>query len=221
MDTVGQILDPVILTTQDGVTHAIWITNTVDSSDDRKARIHYTQIGNDVPSRVVPLLTLGHESADQLTGIVDADDQIGLMWRDPEQNMHYFSYAAAEDVLLPALWSEPEVAVGSDVLVSHPALSLGTRGDVNLVYAVPLNGDPFIASGESGAVTLGALMFISEYAEFAPLKEQLKLGPNSQVLLINSERNTDPDYFRRVVWEGVESVPEKYRFAHASNAPAR
>lgn len=88
------------------------------------------------------------------------------------------------------------------------------------VYAVPLAGDPFIASGESGAVTLGALMFVSEYAEFAPLKEQLKLGPNSQVLLINSERATDPDYFRRVVWEGVESVPEKYRFAHAGHAPA-
>ena len=81
------------------------------------------------------------------------------------------------------------------------------------VYSVPLKGDSFIVSGESGAVTLGALMFITEYPEFAPLKDQLGLGPNSQVLLINSEGNTDPDYFRRIVWEGIEPVPEKYRWS--------
>lgn len=81
------------------------------------------------------------------------------------------------------------------------------------VYAVPLKGDPFIVSGESGAVTLGALMFTMEYAEAASLKEYLKLGPESQILLINSEGNTDPDYFRRVVWEGVEAVPEEYRWS--------
>ena len=81
------------------------------------------------------------------------------------------------------------------------------------VYSVPLKGDPFVISGESGAVTLGALMFITEYPEFAPLKDHLKLGPNSQVLLINSEGNTDPDYFRRVVWEGSEPVPDKYRWS--------
>ena len=67
------------------------------------------------------------------------------------------------------------------------------------VYSVPQKGDALIISGESAAVTLGALMFITDYPQFAPLKDQLKLGPNSQVLLINSEGNTDPEYFRRVV----------------------
>lgn len=80
------------------------------------------------------------------------------------------------------------------------------------VYAVPLAEDPFIVSGESGAVTLGALMFIAEYPGAAPLKELLGLGRDSQVLLINSEGNTDPDYFRSVVWEGVEPVPTAYRW---------
>jgi len=81
------------------------------------------------------------------------------------------------------------------------------------VYGVPLQGDPFIVSGESGAVTLGALMFTSDYAEFHELKEYIGLGPDSQILLINSEGNTDPDYFRRVVWEGANSVPEPYRWS--------
>jgi diaminopropionate ammonia-lyase len=80
------------------------------------------------------------------------------------------------------------------------------------VYGVPLAEDPFVVSGESGAVTLGALMFIAEYPEYAELKDYLGLGPSSQVLLINSEGNTDPDYFRRVVWEGANSVPEEYRW---------
>jgi diaminopropionate ammonia-lyase len=79
------------------------------------------------------------------------------------------------------------------------------------VYAVPLKGDPFVVSGESGAVTLGALMYTAESPEFAPLKEILQLDRHSQVLLINSEGNTDPDHFRRIVWEGVQPTPEIYR----------
>ncbi|MGI9608686.1 MAG: diaminopropionate ammonia-lyase [Acidimicrobiia bacterium] len=79
------------------------------------------------------------------------------------------------------------------------------------VYGVPLAGDPFIVSGESGAVTLGALTFIAEDPDFADLKEYLGIDRDSQILLINSEGNTDPDYFRRVVWEGANSVPEEHR----------
>lgn len=79
------------------------------------------------------------------------------------------------------------------------------------VYGVPLHGDPFIVSGESGAVTLGALMFIMERPELAPLREYLQLDENSHVLLLNSEGNTDPNHFRRVVWDGVEQVPSAYK----------
>lgn len=79
------------------------------------------------------------------------------------------------------------------------------------VYGMPLAGDPTIISGESGAVTLGALMSILELPEYDRLREQLRLDRDSQVLLINSERNTDPDEFRRVVWEGGNPVPEPYR----------
>lgn len=83
------------------------------------------------------------------------------------------------------------------------------------VYGVPLRGDPFIVSGESGAVTLGALMYIMEYEGARELREQLALGPDSQVLLINSEGNTSPDEFRHVVWEGGVPVPDEYKI-HAA-----
>lgn len=80
------------------------------------------------------------------------------------------------------------------------------------MYGVPLKGDPFVVSGESGAVTLGALTFMMEYEGASDLREQLQLDENSRVLLINTEGNTDPDYFRNVVWDGVFPVPEDYRW---------
>ena len=79
------------------------------------------------------------------------------------------------------------------------------------VYGVPVAGDPFIVSGESGAVTLGALMYLAEYEGLAELKRKMQLGPDTQILLINTEGNTDPDHFRRVVWEGGVSVPQEFR----------
>ena len=44
------------------------------------------------------------------------------------------------------------------------------------------------------------------------LRDSLGLGPDSQVLLINTEGNTDPEYFRRVAWEGVLPVPAEYHW---------
>lgn len=84
------------------------------------------------------------------------------------------------------------------------------------VYAAPLEGDPFIVSGESGAVTLGALLFAMQLPEYAELRERLELGPDSHVLLLNTEGNTDPDHFRRIVWEGGDPVPKRYRIYYTN-----
>jgi len=97
----------------------------------------------------------------------------------------------------------------ADFIVSAPdyVAAKGMR-----MYGVPLKGDPYVISGESGAVTLGALAFIMQYEDAAPLRERLQLDEKSRVLLINTEGNTDPDYFRNVVWDGVWPVPEAYRW---------
>ena len=79
------------------------------------------------------------------------------------------------------------------------------------VYGVPLREDPPIISGESGAVTLGALMYSMQHSDTREFREQFGLGLESQVLLINSEGNTSPDDFRYVVWEGGIPVPEEYK----------
>jgi len=78
------------------------------------------------------------------------------------------------------------------------------------IYATPLAGDPFIVSGESGAVTLGALASIMKGWTNEPLRKALGLDAGSQILLVNTEGNTDPLHFRQVIWEGADPVPKEY-----------
>jgi diaminopropionate ammonia-lyase len=77
------------------------------------------------------------------------------------------------------------------------------------MYAVPLKSDPFVVSGESGAVTLATLKHIMLDPDLEDLRKKLKLDSKSKVLLINSEGNTDPINFRRVVWEGSKPLPHR------------
>ncbi|NRY62915.1 diaminopropionate ammonia-lyase [Clostridium beijerinckii] len=66
----------------------------------------------------------------------------------------------------------------------------------------PLKGDTGIISGESGAVTTGALYEIMTNDEYKDLKEALELDENSKVLLFSTEGDTDPEKYREIVWDG-------------------
>ena len=79
------------------------------------------------------------------------------------------------------------------------------------IYAVPLKGDEFIISGESGAITLGALYSLMTEDKAHGLVEELGLDGQSQVLLVNSEGNTDPINFRQILWDGAKRVPKEFR----------
>lgn len=76
------------------------------------------------------------------------------------------------------------------------------------VLGNPLNGDDKVISGESGAVTTGIVYSILKDEDLKDLKEQLKLDENSRVLVVSTEGDTDPDYYREIVWNGV--YPDKY-----------
>lgn len=91
----------------------------------------------------------------------------------------------------------------ADVFISVPdcVAAEGMR-----MYAVPLKGDPVVISGESGAVTLATLKHIMGDEKLNTLKNELKLDKHSKVLLINSEGNTDPVSFRKLVWEGSKGA---------------
>ena len=66
-----------------------------------------------------------------------------------------------------------------------------------------MRGDKQVISGESGSVTLGLVHAIMTRPEYKDLKEALELDENSEVLLVSSEGDTDPDRYHEITWEGL------------------
>ena len=66
----------------------------------------------------------------------------------------------------------------------------------------PMPGDPRVISGESGASAFGAMAAILTEPELTHIKQALGLDENSRVLLISTEGDTDPELYRRIVWDG-------------------
>ena len=64
----------------------------------------------------------------------------------------------------------------------------------------PLKGDERVISGESGAVTTGLVYELLNNSMFNELTEQLGIKANSRILVISTEGDTDPEYYRKVVW---------------------
>ena len=102
----------------------------------------------------------------------------------------------------------------ADVFVKVPDY-VAARG--MRVLATPLHDDPLVISGESGAVTLGCLYAILSNASdknaqkhIDELKDHLGIDNKSQILFINTERNTDPIRFRQIIWDGMDPVPERF-----------
>ncbi|WP_138261990.1 diaminopropionate ammonia-lyase [[Clostridium] hylemonae] len=71
------------------------------------------------------------------------------------------------------------------------------------IYAAPLRGDSQVISGESGSVCMGLVAALMTRPEYSEIKEALKLDENSDVLLVSSEGDTDPERYHEIVWEGL------------------
>lgn len=76
------------------------------------------------------------------------------------------------------------------------------------VYADPVGGDPKIVSGESGAATMGALSLLLGREEFSEIKRKMNLDRDSVILLINTEGDTDPEGYKKVVEQGAYPLPD-------------
>lgn len=71
------------------------------------------------------------------------------------------------------------------------------------ICAAPLRGDKQVITGESGSVSMGLVAALMTRPEYSELKEALKLDENSDVLLVSSEGDTDPERYHEIVWEGM------------------
>ena len=71
------------------------------------------------------------------------------------------------------------------------------------ILANPLAGDAPIEAGESGSVGIGLLDLIANHPGCNALRQALNIGPQSTVLLFNTEGATDPDNYRDILWYGT------------------
>ena len=60
----------------------------------------------------------------------------------------------------------------------------------------------------SGAVGMGLISAIMEDDTYRDLREHLELDRFSQVLMFSTEGDTDPEKYRRILWDGEYSTAE-------------
>lgn len=100
-------------------------------------------------------------------------------------------------------------SIGWDVLRDYSEMFLSCPDWVAAkgmrVLGNPLGSDCKVVSGESGAVTTGALMALMQDEQLKEARELLGLNKDSVVLLFNTEGDTDPDKYRSIVWDGEYS----------------
>ena len=100
---------------------------------------------------------------------------------------------------------EPNI-LGWDILRNHTTAFVSCPDWVTArgmrTLGAPEKGDPRVISGESGAVTTGLVETLMLDPEYAELKELIGLDKTGSVLCFSTEGDTDPDQYRRIVWEG-------------------
>jgi diaminopropionate ammonia-lyase len=85
------------------------------------------------------------------------------------------------------------------IRVADPVAAAGMRA-----LAHPLPGDPAVEAGDSAAAGLGIVLAALRDTDGDALRDALGLSPDSHVLVVSTEGNTDPENYRRVVREGAE-----------------
>ncbi len=77
--------------------------------------------------------------------------------------------------------------------------------------AAPRGSDASIVAGESAAVGIGILLATAHDPGYANAREALDLTPESHVLLVSTEGDTDPGHYRRVIAERL--YPARWEIA--------
>ena len=118
---------------------------------------------------------------------------------------HYESVTGELDTIMaglacgePSGIALPELLAGSSafVAITDESVKEAMRG-----LARGYNGDAPVTAGESGVAGFATLLTImTEQSEVAEkLRQALTLGPDSRVVLIGTEGDTDPDLYRHII----------------------
>ena len=71
------------------------------------------------------------------------------------------------------------------------------------ILGSPVQGDPRVVSGESGAAAFGCVSEIMRDPKYADVRKKLGLNQDSRVLFFSTEGDTDQENYRSIVWDGA------------------
>lgn len=101
--------------------------------------------------------------------------------------------------------SEPAWEILKDRVDAYIKISdFWTKRAMQELY-FPDGDDPLVIAGESGAAGIAALIAIAETPDLNTLKKFLDWNPNSRVLAINTEGDTDPHSFSKIIAEKINN----------------
>ena len=113
------------------------------------------------------------------------------------------SVGSLDTIMAGLACGEPSI-LSWNIARDHTDLFVACQDDVAMkgmrVLGNPMKWDQRVISGESGAVTLGLLHCLMKDPDFAPLKGTLDLNDESEILLLSTEGDTDPNMYRKIVW---------------------
>lgn len=70
------------------------------------------------------------------------------------------------------------------------------------ILANPVSGDRAVEAGESGSVGIGFLDLLANHSALDGIKQALDIGPDSKLLMFNTEGATDPINYQEILWYG-------------------
>lgn len=113
----------------------------------------------------------------------------------------------ALDSIMAGLCCGETSPIAWDILKNHAAVFCSCEDSISAAgmrrLSAPINDDPRIVSGESGAVGMGLIDLICRNSTYTDLRGALGIDATSQVLLISTEGDTDPERYRAIVWDGA------------------
>ena len=111
------------------------------------------------------------------------------------------------DSIMAGLCCGEPCTIGWNILKDHAQNFLSVPDAVAAkgmrVLGNPIDDDPRVISGESGACTTGIVAEILQNENLGWLKEQLKMDENSKILCFSTEGDTDQENYRKIVWDGL------------------
>lgn len=93
--------------------------------------------------------------------------------------------------------------IGWEVLKNHGDFFASVTDEVAAsgmrALGRPVGNDPLVVSGESGAAAFGFVTEITEKDEYAGIRGDLGLGPDSVCLFFSTEGATDRENYRKIL----------------------